>query len=344
MNEEKITALAISQFESNTGLKLLATEVNPILGTGLWADMRLRLNHAPIELVVGVKRLAAQADCKTLIKQLKMAAGDEPPLLIADFIPKPLALELKSHAINYLDVAGNAYLNAPPFFVLIDGQDRTDSLSEGKPVKPFSATELKVVFALLAMPDLLNGNYGEIAIHANVALGVVGTIMRDLKDQGYLLESGSPKLRQWQHWQKLAARWVAEYPKLRDKHYLGAYSTANKNWWQTENLKKYDAQLGGGFAAVYYSLNAKPAAAAVYLNNQQKWEFLRALQFTKAIQTNGELGGDIKVYSKFWGKFPQQASVREVTHPLITYADLLTSSNPQAWAVANEIAARYFVN
>ena len=339
MNEEKIAARAIAQLESRTGLKLLPTQLNEVLGTGLWADMRVRLEHTQNELVVEIKKGATRADFDALVKRLKMAAGEEPPLLIADHVNQSMATQLKDLKINYLDSVGNAYLNIPPFFVLIQGQAQDSTLRDPKPAKAFSEADLKVVYALLANPDLLNANYGEIADHAGVALGVVGTIVRDLKDQGYFVESGSPRRRSWKQRQKLISRWVEDYPKLREKHFLGAYYTANKNWWQSPEMAKYDAQLGGDFAAVYYSKNAKPSFASIYLDDQQQWQFLRELRFIKA---ESDLMQNVKVFSKFWGKNGTQESQKNVTHPLITYADLLATGNPRNRTAANEIALRYF--
>jgi len=120
---------------------------------------------------------------------------------------------------------------------------------------------------------------------------------------------------------------VEEYPKLRDKHHIGTYYTSNANWWQSEDLAQLGALLGGDFAAVYYSKSAKPTSASVYLEDQQQWDFLRELQSTEISQPPKNPGHGVNVFSKFRGKLPQQASAGNVTHPLITYVDLLSTGN-----------------
>ncbi|MFT5573353.1 MAG: hypothetical protein ACI9FR_002288 [Cryomorphaceae bacterium] len=222
MHEKEIARNAFEKLRSITGLHMQAEKTNSVLGTCLWADMLARLDHTQIELIVSIRQRLMARDLSTVIGQLKLAAGDQHALLITEHIEQASAVQLRDKNVNYLDIIDNAYINIPPFYVLIQGEKSSKAVSDSKPGNQFSTAELKVIFALLSNPKRLNANYGEIASSAKVALGMVGTIVRHLKDQDYFVETSNPVKREWSNRQKLIAHWVEQYPKLRRKHYIRA--------------------------------------------------------------------------------------------------------------------------
>lgn len=341
-NEERIAKKALENLEEQSGLTLLPTEINSVLGTGLWPDMRLRLKGTKIDLISEIKCNASPANLHATVKQLNTAAQGRTPMLIADYIDQKMGHELRKLKINYLDAGGNAYLHAMPYYVLIEGRPKSDLLRHVKPPKAFTPIDLQVIFALLANPGLLQANYREIADHANVALGAFGTAFRELKDQGFLVESSHTHKREWRARHKLIGRWVEQYPKLKTKHYLGPFCTANSEWWRSAEMSKYDAHLGGDFAAASYTKYANSETSSIYLDDHQQWKFIREMHFVKASTANKEKMPTVKIFSKFWGKTELTESSPQITHPLITYADLIDSGNPNSMVAANQIAEQYF--
>ncbi|MFT5573354.1 MAG: hypothetical protein ACI9FR_002289 [Cryomorphaceae bacterium] len=109
-------------------------------------------------------------------------------------------------------------------------------------------------------------------------------------------------------------------------------------------MGQHKALLGGGFAAVCYSNRAKPKIASLYLDDQNQWDLLREMQFIKTTKARENNSHGVHVYSKFWVHCEQQNGSHNVTHPLITYADILETNNPCNHAAANDIAVRYFAD
>jgi len=341
--EEKIARKAVAVLHAHTGLRLETVEVNSVLGTGLWPDMRFRIAGTQLELISEIKTGIHVDTLSPMIKQLQAAAQGRTPLLIADRIKPDAAQILRDLEINYLDAGGNAYLKLSPLFVFIDSQPLADGIALSRPAKPFSPIDLQIIFALLANPGLLNENYRVVSEYANVALGVCGTVFRDLKDQGYFVESNRTKVREWRAKHKLIGRWVEQYPTLKRRLFLGPYYTADKKWWQSNEFSKYDVHLGGEFAAASYIDSEQAETGSIYLGDQQQWKFIREMRFIKADETDQESGPRVNVFSKFWGKAEYKSISPQVTHPLITYADLIDSGDTKSRAAANEIASRYFV-
>lgn len=342
--EERIASKAVAALYAHTGLQLELLDKNSVLGTGLWPDMRFRISGTQHELVCEVKAGLSQESIKSVVRLLQSAVEGRPALIIANYIEVKVAQILRELQINYIDASGNAYINLPPFFVFIQGQAIVDGLTQRKPAKPFSITDLQIIYALLAKPNLLNENYREVSECANVALGVCGSAFRNLKDQGYFVEAVSTKKREWRERHKLIGRWVEQYPTLRRKAFLGEYFAPSDDWLQSDKFNHYDVQLGGGLAASRYLDSTVDNGVSVYVNDQQQWQFIRELGLTKG-ESSVAKETRVNVFSKFWGANLQSAqdSISSVIHPLIAYAELIENNNEASRSAANEIASRYFV-
>ena len=87
----------------------------------------------------------------------------------------------------FLDTAGNAYLHEPGLHVYITGEKPAAGETPIVGAQGGgTATALRVVFALLCNPKLLNAPYREIVEAANVALGAIGWVFFDLEKRGYI--------------------------------------------------------------------------------------------------------------------------------------------------------------
>ena len=77
--------------------------------------------------------------------------------------------------LPFLDAAGNAFLTGDGLYVLVTGQkaDKTRFQAE-KPMRAFDRAGLRVVFALLAAPTMLQAPYRDVAKAAGVPSVAVG--------------------------------------------------------------------------------------------------------------------------------------------------------------------------
>ena len=145
-------------------------------------------------------------------------AGDR-VILLAPHIRRQQAAALERAEIDYLDLAGNAHLQAPGLFVHVEGRrPQKDTPARGRPQRGW----IKTVMAILIRPELAKAPYRTLAEQADVALGTVAGCMNDLDVRG-LLHKGKDG-REVVDRQALVALWVQAYvealrPKLRERRF-----------------------------------------------------------------------------------------------------------------------------
>ncbi len=105
-------------------------------------------------------------------------------MLLTDHLAPGVAADLEAKGIAYVDAAGNAYLNGPAAYVLTRGQ---------RPERPaartgLTATDLKLVFAILCRPEILHEPLRHIATTTGISLGKVSTTLRRLGDLDHIRE------------------------------------------------------------------------------------------------------------------------------------------------------------
>jgi len=258
----------------------------------------------------------------------------EKGILVTNHVTPQVAEILKETGTPFLDTAGNAYVNEPPLFVFIKG-NKPFKGETGKPqIRAFRPTGLQVVFALLCNPELVKAQYRKIAKAADVALGTVGWVMRDLRQMGYLIEMGKRGRRLIQK-EKLLARWATEYPEqLRPKKVLGTFKAAKTDWWKDAELPGPETYWGGEIAAAKLAQHLKPQTATIYTRELKAlFEWLIKNRIRK------DPDGNIEILRKFW-KFKPDQEYHNLTHPVLIYADLLGTADARNIETAKIIYAQ----
>lgn len=325
MNEQDTLKTALQTLEHNTDIEATNLQLQPPQAK---FDAMLKLDG--IKLITEVKKNIRRANIGTIINQLRFLENQGDTLLVGDYINDKLGDLLREAEINYIDTAGNAYLKKKPLFILIKGNPKPKNLVE--PVdQAFTPNGLKVVYALLTQHELAqNGTQRDIADQANVALGAVGTIIKDLARKNFLNQRIKTKERYWNKdliW-PLIEKWVEAYPKLRKKQFIGRYAAHDRRWWKNEelDLQKYDAVLGGEIAAEEYTHYLKPEIGTVYLDKLKAKLFLNDLRLANTVARYDD-GTVIEVLAKFWERAELTKDAERLTHPLITYADLIATAD-----------------
>ena len=89
---------------------------------------------------------------------------------------------------------------------------------------------LKLLFALLCRPDMVNVGVREIAKFAGVAHGTVGGVLADLRNLGFVVETGNQRtrVRKLRNRHKLLMQWLPPWCQLNSlKPSLGSLLTGN---------------------------------------------------------------------------------------------------------------------
>jgi hypothetical protein len=344
IKENEIIDQAIDALRQTTGLDIQVVQYEPI-AMQVRADAYIKIAHCNTnyEFVVEVKNV----DRFATVTQVKHQLDDfvQRPLLIAPKLTNAAADMCKELGLNFIDLAGNAYINEPGLFIFIKGQKRglyqknQIIVKGGKALTP---TNLRMVFALLCNPELLNAPYREIAKVAGIALGAVGWGFNDLAERGFTLGDGKNKNRVFIQPEKLIQEWVINYPiKLRPKLNPKRFKANNLDWWKALDVKLYQAQWGGEVAADKLTKYLKPNFFTLYLYGKEL-----KTNITKLIVENRLIpdpNGDIEVLEAYWD-FDDTDFLPEIVPDLLVYADLVASNDPRNLETAKIIYSKFTQN
>lgn len=190
--EYDIFDLAIKRFNNNKDIQLeIETEEKEKTNNGYRDGKIVKIRYQKNELLycADVKQNISNTIIALLIYHKE--AAPHPLLLITKYVNNIKAEELKKNGIQFIDTAGNAFLNYYPIYIFIKGNKPPDKLSEIKTHLAFGYSGLKIIYALLCNHDLIKKPYRHIAEISGVALGTVGNIINDLISLGFVLEMGS---------------------------------------------------------------------------------------------------------------------------------------------------------
>lgn len=336
MNERTITTKALNQLEFQTGLVGRVSGYAPASAGCAHGEALIKFDNCNAKLVAELREWAAHGGASKVLAEV---TNGYKKLLICDYVSDDEGARLRESKINYLDNVGNAYLDIPPIYVLIQGKKPKDNFALDKMAKLYTETGLKVILALLANKGLLNANYRMIADHANVSMGTIGWVLRELKNQSFTVHQNGQT--EWLNRTRLIKKWVEEYPTLKEKYLHGVYYTEDPDWWQSIELEKYRAVLGGEIAAVDYSSGFVPSSGEIFVGKHKQGCLIRDLGLVHSNQPQGKHRTRIEVLSKFWGQTEGMNLFDNLAHPLINYASLMDTWDPKSRDLAGKIAKQF---
>jgi len=339
-NEQFLLERALWALRNTTGLEGKAIAVEHGLGGGLRPDASIEIDVGgkPHRYTVAIKRVDRFAAIGQIKNQLERLP--QPGLLVAQRITTETADVCRELDVQFIDANGNAYLHAPGLFVLVKGQrlakKEYPDLVATEPPRAGTPTALRVIFALLCQPELLNAPYRAINQAAGVALGAVGWVFFDLNNRGFTTGGNKKGDRHFLERKRLIDEWVTNYPiKLRPKLNPRRFHATDPNWWQQVDIARYEAQWGGEVAADKLTGHLKPNTVTVYMRPTAHMR----QNLTRLVADNklrADPAGEIEILETFWD-FPPDAARPDVVPPLLVHADLLATLDPRNFTVARMI-------
>ncbi len=243
-------------------------------------------------------------------------------VMIIPQVTTDMADRLREDDTQFLDTAGNCFINQPPFYIFIKGNKLQGVVKAPVAGRAFKQTGLRVLYALLCNTGLENETHRAIAAKTNVALGMVNWVLNELNDLGYLVETGKGRARHIRliGKEKLLERWITGYAEqLRPKLLMGRYRGAD-DWWQKAVLNPEMAQWGGEVAAGKLTDYLKPREITVYVDKDNP----EAVLIQNRLKKDPE--GDVELLQRFW----QPDTIvphGDTVHPILVYADLMATGN-----------------
>ncbi|MGB3345800.1 MAG: type IV toxin-antitoxin system AbiEi family antitoxin [Candidatus Humimicrobiia bacterium] len=333
--ENEILQYAMEAFKKNVALPVEIEKEAEVTVQNLKIDRLLRIMVQGTELrfYAEVKTNITKAGIGLIL--LQKAKFPYQILLVTRYVTTQMAEWLKQDNIQFIDTAGNTYINQPPLYIFVKGNKPLDIFCHAPLKRAFRPTGLRVIYAFLCNPGLENKTYRNIAEVADVALGTVSWIIRDLKEMGYLLDMGKRGYKLIKK-EDLLNRWVINYPeKLRPKlvlgHFRGPY-----DWWKQKTLNPIYAQWGGEVAAAKLMKYLKPQVITIYTTLQQ----LNPLLIENRLKKDPE--GDVEILNRFWIPL-EMWQYEDMVHPILIYADLMATGNKRNIETARMIYEKYLI-
>jgi hypothetical protein len=265
-------------------------------------------------------QLARAAEKKTVM-------GRKHYLLVSSHITQSQAVALEDASVEFMDTAGNCFIHLPNLYLFVVGNRSPRKEARNRPVRLFTPSGLKVVFAILTDPRLkdpsrdpvvLNKSYRQIAEITGVSPGTITWTRRDLEKVGFLY-SDERGLLQLIRRQELMEQWVSSYAeKLRPKLAIARFRSPGTDWWRKQSLASYGALWGGEAAAAKLTAYLTPEFFTIYQRGSPN-KLILDLGLAR------DPGGDVEILEAFWGSVPVTPASSDCVHPLLVYADLVAS-------------------
>ncbi|MFZ1978773.1 MAG: type IV toxin-antitoxin system AbiEi family antitoxin [Bacteroidota bacterium] len=330
--ENDILNQAIDAFQKETNLHIELGPQQHVRGDKeIDAILRIDLHGKTTEYWAEIKTTVTNITVGQIAHQFE--DNREKCLLITRYVQPQLAKALRDLHIQFIDTVGNAYINYPPTFIFIHGnkpEPQADILPE-EGILGRAGTQ--VIFALLCKRELCNAPYRDIAEQAQVALGAVAKVMKDLAAQGFLVELND-KQRRLVRRKELLDKWLNAYAeKLRPKKFIDRYKATKPDFWQQAEIERFDAQWGGEVAAYRLTRYLKPEIVTIYTRKPIHNLILN-------LKLRQDKNGDIELRERFW-KCENPELDKTMVPPLLVYADLMATGETRNIETAKQLYNDY---
>ena len=333
MKERDIIDLATHNFHEITGARF---SIKSLEGRNSNADAvaKLEFEDQQQDFYLEVKDEVRSFQLPKLIHHFNYY-NDLSWILLAQYIPSTIKAELKEKQINYLEASGNCYIKNAGLYFFINDKKVTD-MRLPKGGKLWNATGLKFLFVLLTDPKLINASYRDIAKSAGIALGNVGSLLEELKDEGFLKNGDSPaSLNFLDNLPLLTDRWAALYTTvLKPKIRIGKFRRMhpNEDWSRHDNSNYV---WGGENAGAILTNYLNPEFFTMY-TNQPKSVLMKEEKLIPDPQ------GNVELVTQFWSdELQQDQAFAGVIPPLMAYAELSTDRDSRNQETAERIKNQY---
>lgn len=251
-------------------------------------------------------------------------------LVLAPHVTEASAEIFDRTGVDYLDRAGNALLRWERMLVDVRGRRRMDlPNSPASQSRLFSASGVRVIFALLSWPSLVNRPLREIAHVAKTSLGTAQATISGLKNAGYIFAPGSGE-HSLIRTRELLDRWVEAYSiRLEPKLGKGYFASTLPDWWMGADFNPGDfgVQVGGEAAAWMMDGFLKPTTCTLY-SDDLPLDLIKARRLHR-VDPHDPMA--VAMRQKFWRDpdFPGISLDSPVVPAPLIYADLLVSGEPR---------------
>jgi hypothetical protein len=326
--ETQIIEDALNGLHDSTGV------VGELVGDGAMGDGEVALHvagtrlHYQCEVKRNVDRTALLDDIKT------RSTSNGNTLLVCTALTPAMAARCHALDLQFIDTAGNAYLtNRQGILINVVGRkpQKGSVIDLDKTITPAA---LRMMFAFLAQPSMLNAPYREISSSVQVSTGAIGNALAALETRGFIgtTPTGARIINSPE---RMLSEWATGYlsrikPKLK-KFRFAALDTADLlHGWAPEPGR---SAWSGEVAAEKVTKHLNPSTVTIYMEIDDTRDLP---EMVKRLKLRGDPNGPIEVVQAFWNMDFFGESFPTVPLHLI-YADLLGTNDPRNLLIAKQI-------
>ena len=276
------------------------------------------------QFIVEAKSEIRESNKGMVLAQIKeyQEISNKPVLIIAKFIASDIAKFFKKKSINYIDIAGNAFIKQKNFHVYITGQ-KVHKVNKLKQSRAFYEVGLRLIFSILNNPEYLQLSYREIAEKTDIAIGSISNIMKELEGLNFILKTESSRILK--NKKNLLDKWTVAYndvlrPRL-IKRKMRFSNEFKYTKWEEINLNSSNESKtlwGGEPAGAILTNYLKPSHFTIYTSGT--W-----LECAKELELIPDEKGDIEIIQMFWNFINPKEKDLWIVPPMLIYADLINS-------------------
>lgn len=336
MQEKAIFETAIRHLSQLTGIKIEECVVPVNVQKPDFrpdAAILIHVDGKYFKFLVEVKNEIRRLHLVQIITTLGQDAENR--LLICQYLSKENRAELKRQNINYLDASGNCYIKSGTLFVYINDQ-KVAAQRAAASGKLWTPAGIRLVFAILLNPNLLNENYRTIAKQSKLGLGTVGPLLKEMQEAKYFTKYNNTY--HIENREALVKRWTEIfYAVLRPKLVQGKFRFAtHKDMEQWQNKKIHDLFWGGEPAGAKLTKYLQPEQFTIYSD-------LKKTDVMKQLHLVPDNNGPIELLTPFWDTKTIKLKYPDTVPPLLAYAELISSFDSRNRETAERIKKQYHV-
>lgn len=301
-------------------------------------DGLLHLNCAGLEVdyLVWIKSGLSKRSLPLL---KAMGARSEVGRLITftDHVDQAVAESFRKNGVEFIDSAGNIFLNQPPLFIYVSGQKRKQPMV--RIAKAFRSSGLKLIFLLIKKPEAINWTYRRIAETSGNALGSVGQLIEDLRTMGFIRMAGN-RLKYLEDYDELISRWEMHYAEdLRPKLVKARCRMAGGKPIETllEGIGTMGSEgkilVGGELGASLLLKMLRPEKATLHIAEELS-------KVSTRLRLIPDENGPVTILNAF-GRANQyeelQSGMCGLADPLLIHAEILLENSDRLRSIANYI-------
>ncbi len=263
-------------------------------------------------------------------------------IIFSNQISPSLHEYMVENRLNYIDLAGNMFIDRDSILININGKKVMNSANlQDKNRLVFYSSSLKIIFHLLHNKEFCQNNYRYIRTVTKVSLGTITKTIKKL--QSFDILNNDKVLIQPK---KLLELWIENYARnMRSKLIIGKYSFTKK-FDNNEIINRLgdlsQSFIGNEMSAGILDKYFQSKVLSIYAKDN-------VTEIIKRLYLKADPNGEIEILEMFWNideikksNFRQVSNYNNKLVPLLLiYTDLINSNNSRAISEAKRLGEKY---